>query len=133
MLEPTNYLDVLQHIKSLIPTIIDNFMVDQQVLHRFAKLLKASGINYAKILQIPATIHKDPEDVIVWDFQAHHFPAPLTTMRGSGDLDTWNYGNGCFGNIEIGRGCKEHNGRFGHATWDGNEWLLRQDNIWLSC
>ena len=135
MLEPANYLDVLQHVKSLTPGVSDDFMVDQQVLHRFAKLLKASGTNYAKVLQTPATIHKDSEGVIVWGFQADHFPAPLATMRGSGDSKfVWIHGTtelGALGILKTGK--VEHSGRFGHATWDGNEWLLRQGNVWLSC
>ena len=107
MLEPNNYLDVLQHIQSLTPGVSDGFMVDQQVLHRFAKLLKASGINYAKVLQTPATIHKDPEGVIVWGFQADHFPAPLATMRGSGDSKfVWIHGTtelGALGILKTGK------------------------------
>ena len=115
MLEPTNYLDVLQHIKSLTPGVSDDFMVDQQVLHRFAKLLKASGINYAKVLQTPATIHKDPEGVIVWGFQADHFPAPLATMRGSGDSKfVWIHGT-----TELGALGMLKTGKVARSTVDG--------------
>ena len=77
------------------------------MLHRFAK---ASGINYAKVLQTPATIHKDPEGVIVWGFQADHFPAPLATMRGSGDSKfVWIHGTtelGALGILKTGKAAR---------------------------
>ena len=129
LLQPTNYQDILHHIESHKPGVTEEFMIDETVLHRSAKLLKASGINYSKVLQTRATI-KDPEGVIVWGFPVDNFPAPRTTMRGSGDSRfVWIHGTSEMG----AQGCPYHCRRIGNATWGGNEWLLRQGNVWLSC
>ena len=117
LLQPRNYEDILRHIESLTPGVTEDFMIDETVLHRFAKLLKASGINYSKVLQTRATIHKDPEGVIVWGFPMDNFPAPLTIIRGSGDIRfVWIYGTTEMGALGILK-----TGKIARGTIDGLE------------
>ena len=45
-----------------------------EALHRFAKIVKASNINFKKVLQAPATLHKDEDGAIVWGFTVNQIP-----------------------------------------------------------
>ena len=90
-------------------------MLDQTVLHHSAKLLKSSGINYQKIPQTPATVHKDPEGTFGWGFAVGNFPGPLATMRGSGDSKF----NGFHRKSELGALELLKTGKLSRSTTDG--------------
>ena len=68
--------DVLQGLSKskLTEGVTEEFMVDATVLYRFAKILKASVVNYTQIYKQEATIHNDQDGVVVWGFPTSSFP-----------------------------------------------------------
>ena len=78
------YQDVLHYIAKPAEGVTREFMVDDNKFFiDFAKILKASNIDYAKALHTPATLHKDPGQTVVWGFPVHRFLRPSATIQGA--------------------------------------------------